>query len=433
MAFAIMRHEKLKTGAPINGSVSHITRSRQTPNADPARRHLNRTIVGPADTDPKAIRKAIEERTPAKYRKDAVRVLEFLISASPEWFKDAPQERIDQYFDKAVEWLRSEFGNENVVSAVQHNDETTPHMHALVVPVDPDSGRLNAKGWVGGRAKNRNMQSRFADWMSPFGVERGKPRPGRKHTKVSDWYDGHARLDEREASLQERESSVQADREAAAEDRRAADKALSDAKIERAEFEERVRLAETQAQAWDEELMAREQTLEQREAEAKQAAEEQKTEQRQLQEQLEALAERDQRLAAQAKSLAQREKALRERQSDIEQREAAVAAQEQRLQILERELVERGDRLSTEEGALERRQAEIDAAGEQLRTRLDTIRAWADRHRPEDAELLEGNPRPVATALRKLAGDEAADWHDQGLDDLPQPPPRRGGLNGPTL
>ncbi len=356
-----------------------------------------------------------------------------MISASPEWFKDAPQERIDQYFDKAVEWLRSEFGNENVVSAVQHNDESAPHMNALVVPVDPDSGRLNAKGWVGGRAKNRDMQSRFADWMSPFGVERGKPRPGRKHTKVSDWYDGHARLDEREASLKERESSAQAEREAAAADRRAAEKALVDAKAERAELEERINTATAGAEAWDAELQGREKALERREEEAKRTATEQKTVQRKILEQREALAEQEQQLAAQAQSLAQQEKALQERQSSIEQREAAVAAQEQRLKILERELAERGDRLSTEKGALERRQAEIDAAGEQLRKRLDAVQAWADRHHPEDAELLKGKSRPVAAALRSMVGDEAADWHDQGLNDLPKPPLRRGGPDGPTF
>ncbi len=428
-----MRFEKLKTGIPINGAVSHITRSRPTPNADPARRHLNRTIVGPADTDSKAIREAIEERTPAKFRKDAVRVMEFLITASPEWFQDAPPERIDQYFDSAAEWLRSEFGSANVVSAIQHNDETTPHMHAMVVPVDPDTGRLNAKRWVGGRGRLREMQSAFADWQSAFGVERGKPRPGRKHTRVSDWYDGHARLDEREASLKERESRTQTECEAAAADRRSADKTLAEAKTERADLEKRINAATEEAKSWDAELQAREATLEQREEEAKRTAEKQEAAQRQFQEQRKALDERGQQLATQAQNLEQREEALQEHQSAIEQREAAVAVQEQRLRILERELAERGDRLNAEEGALERRQAEIDVAGEQLRERLGAMRSWADQHRPEDADLLESKPRPLPGALRQMVGDEAADWHDQGLDEMPKPPQRRGVPYGPTF
>lgn len=359
-------------------------------------------------------------------------MMEFMISASPEWFQDAPPERIDQYFDSAAEWLRSKFGSANVVSAIQHNDETTPHMHAMVVPVDPETGRLNAKRWVGGRGKLREMQSAFADWQSSFGVERGKPRPGRKHTRVSDWYDGHARLDEREASLKERESRTQIECEAAAADRRSADKTLAETKTERAELEKRISAATKQATSWDADLQAREAHLEQREVEAERVAEQQKAAQQQCQEQRKALDERERQLATQSQNLKQREEALQEHQSTIEQREAAVAIQEQQLRILERELAERRDCLSAKEGALEQRQTEIDAAGEQLRERLGAMRAWADQNRPEDAELLEGKPKPLPGALRQMVGDEAADWHDQGLDNLPQPPPRRGGPNGVT-
>lgn len=204
MSFAIMRFAKLKTGGPITGSVSHIARSRPTPNADPARKHLNRSIVGPGHDDAAAIRSAITDRTPGKFRKDAVRVLEFVVTATPAWFEQNPSQ-VDAYFDSAVEWLRAEFGTQNIVSAIQHNDESTPHMHVLVVPVDPDSGKLNAKRWVGGRGKLRQLQTDFANHQSRFGVERGKPNPARKHTTVQSWYDGHASLDEREKALSERE------------------------------------------------------------------------------------------------------------------------------------------------------------------------------------------------------------------------------------
>lgn len=210
MAFAIMRFAKLKTGAPINGSVSHVARSRETDNADPKRRHLNYAIVGPMHDDASGIRSAIADRTPEKYRKDAVRVLEFVITATPDWFEENPEQSV-AYFDSAVDWLQDEFGAENVVSAVVHNDESTPHMHAYVVPVDPDSGKLNAKRLVGGRARMRELQSTFADHQSGYGVERGKPNPKRKHTPVGDWYDKHTSLDEREAGLEAREEKVSQD------------------------------------------------------------------------------------------------------------------------------------------------------------------------------------------------------------------------------
>lgn len=235
MSFAIMRFAKLKTGAPMSGSISHVTRSRETPNADPLRRDLNRAIIG--HNDPAAIHAAIEQRTPAKFRRDAVRALEFVITATPDWFHEN-QGQTDQYFDSAVEWLHSEFGAENVVSAVQHNDESTPHMHAYVVPVDPETGRLNAKLWVGGKGKMQKLQSTFADHQAKFGVERGKPRPERKHTTVQEWYNGHADLDSREAALEAREQAVRAEAEKAANDRQAAAQALSEADLKTREAEQ---------------------------------------------------------------------------------------------------------------------------------------------------------------------------------------------------
>lgn len=207
MSFAIMRFAKLKTGSPISGSVSHIARSRPTPNADPARRHLNRSIVGPAHGDAAAMRSAIADRTPEKFRKDAVRILEFVVTATPDWFDQNPGQ-VDEYFDSAVDWLKQKFGSDNVVCAVQHNDESTPHAHVMVVPVDPDSGKLNAKRWVGGRGKLRQLQTDFANHQAGFGVERGKPNPDRQHKTLAAWRAGHSQLDSRESALQERESTL---------------------------------------------------------------------------------------------------------------------------------------------------------------------------------------------------------------------------------
>ena len=76
---------------------------------------------------------------------------------------------------------------------------------------------------------------------------------------------------------------------------------------------------------------------------------------------------------------------------------------------------------------------EIERAGAQLQERLDAMRQWAQRHRPDGVDLLEGLPRPVPAFHRQGLGDAAADWHDQGLDDVPQPRPRRNDPSGPTF
>ena len=47
-------------------------------------------------------------------------------------------------------------------------------MYAYVVPRDPESGRLNAKRWLGGAKALRDMQSEFAEQVGrQHGLERG--------------------------------------------------------------------------------------------------------------------------------------------------------------------------------------------------------------------------------------------------------------------
>ena len=50
-----------------------------------------------------------------------------------------------EFFEKSKKWLEEKYGKNNVVSTTIHRDETTPHLVAYVVPLDEESGRLNAK------------------------------------------------------------------------------------------------------------------------------------------------------------------------------------------------------------------------------------------------------------------------------------------------
>lgn len=205
--YAIMRGEKRKTG-DVRGITAHIARTQPTPNADADKQHKNYAVVGPEWNDQEGINDAIEARTPKKYRRDAVRAIEYIVSASPEWFEKNSEQQAALYFERAVDWFQDEFGVDNVVSAVVHNDESSPHMHILVVPLDAESGRLNGKWFFGNKGILQKRQSRFAEHMSPFGVERGKPDPERSHTKANEWRRGHAQLDERDAALKAREAAA---------------------------------------------------------------------------------------------------------------------------------------------------------------------------------------------------------------------------------
>jgi len=182
MAYCILRTSKIKTLGNIAASLSHTFRDRQTDNADPARKGLNE----PSDQRTAAeVLACIKARWPEKHRRDAVLCIEYLIAASPRYFEEG--ETGVAYFDAARRWLIDKHGAENVIFSMVHRDELTPHLVAYVVPIV--AGRLNAKNFLGGKAKLTVMQTDFADAVGQrFGLERGIQGSRAKHTEVKQFY-----------------------------------------------------------------------------------------------------------------------------------------------------------------------------------------------------------------------------------------------------
>ena len=83
MSFAILRTTKLKDWGNISASLQHTFRERLTPNADEIRTELNAHIGG---NNSEQVLQKIKDGLPDKYRADCVKCVEYLITASPEWF-----------------------------------------------------------------------------------------------------------------------------------------------------------------------------------------------------------------------------------------------------------------------------------------------------------------------------------------------------------
>ena len=103
------------------------------------------------------------------------------------------------FFENSKKWLEKQYGSKNVVAVSIHRDETTPHLIAYVVPLDEATGKLNAKKWLGGRAKMSQMQSDFADQVRSLGLERGVEGSKAKHTKIKEYY---AKVNQDEVEIQ---------------------------------------------------------------------------------------------------------------------------------------------------------------------------------------------------------------------------------------
>jgi Plasmid recombination enzyme/Protein of unknown function (DUF3991) len=187
--FAIMRLSKVKTMAHVAGLGKHIERERETRNADPERTDLNERLAGSGDWQ--ADVQARLDMAP-KIRKNAVLAIEHVLTASPEFFASGtPQDqdqRRDAFRDASMEWLRETYGPDNIVAAVMHMDESSPHIQALVVPID-ERGRLNARHFIGGdRTRLAELQTNYAAKVAPLGLERGIEGSVATHQEVKRWY-----------------------------------------------------------------------------------------------------------------------------------------------------------------------------------------------------------------------------------------------------
>jgi len=113
------------------------------------------------------INKKIKERYIGKrtIRKDAVLNIECLTTSDTDFFNRIGEYETERYFREAYEFVKTEFGEENINYATVHMDETTPHMHLVVIPLTKD-GRLNAKTWLNRKKKLTEMQNRFHKYMT---------------------------------------------------------------------------------------------------------------------------------------------------------------------------------------------------------------------------------------------------------------------------
>ena len=130
---------------------------------DTARSHLNFHLVTPQRKYRAEPEKQIAEAG-CRTRSDSVRVVEALVTASPEFFKGKKKAEVRAYFTEALAFIEKYQAKGTIISAVVHMDEKTPHMHLCFVPLTEDK-RLSAKEIVGNKKKLTQGQDRFWEHM----------------------------------------------------------------------------------------------------------------------------------------------------------------------------------------------------------------------------------------------------------------------------
>ena len=176
MASVILRFSKQK-GNPATKIEAHHERTKEeyksNPDIDTSKSHNNIHIIAPHMRYKAEVDKRIKE-SGCRVRKDSTRFVDTLITASPEFFWDMTHEKMVEYFQRAVDFIKSKIRPDMIFSAVVHLDEKTPHMHLCFVPLTEDN-RLTAKEILGNRAKLSKWQDEFHEFMVKFypDIERG--------------------------------------------------------------------------------------------------------------------------------------------------------------------------------------------------------------------------------------------------------------------
>lgn len=190
--FAIIRTKKHKSLQAITGIAKHHSREIPCPTADVNLTSKNHGW-GAASTSKMVGEKVqqiiadAQKKAPRKFRDDSVKAIEYLMTASPDFWKKATSEQRTGYIKKCRSWLEKKHGAGCVVAEWLHVDEHSPHIHAIVVPLH--DGVLNAKHFLGGKTRLRGLQDDFAKNVGePFGLSRGLKGSEANHTPAADWW-----------------------------------------------------------------------------------------------------------------------------------------------------------------------------------------------------------------------------------------------------
>lgn len=163
------------------------------PHADLSRVNLNRNFELNKYCKmslPDAVNERIKDgyNNKRKIRTDAVKFLSHILSGTHEDMLSifADEKKKEEWIKANYEFLKDQYGADNIVRFSLHLDEKTPHIHAITIPLTKE-GKLSAKEVLGNRIDLQNKQTKYSEYMKPFGLERGELGSTAKHESLDEY------------------------------------------------------------------------------------------------------------------------------------------------------------------------------------------------------------------------------------------------------
>lgn len=319
-------------------------------------------------------------------RSNAVKMCEITVQIGGDLAENGTEEEQVEALKQAFEELRDQYGEKNIVSAVIHVDETTPHLHFDFVPITPKGG-LSAREVVGDRAQMRKTQARFLEAMQqrvPYAKFERKKENQFNGLEQKTFEKLTAALKAKEAEVWDREDDVE------------------DREIKVEEQENQLNALQATLQAKEQALIARERQVEKDEDGVVFDRDALKIREAKLAEQDQELRGREEAIAETANKLADKTRELSLRAEDLQTREEALRASEGLLEA--RKAQELAEARKEAEKVREEARAEANAITAQAEEEAKGIIARATAYASEMVEKAKEKLKRIPIINKMMIG-----------------------------
>ncbi|OSA97141.1 UNVERIFIED_ORG: hypothetical protein B2H98_09035 [Clostridium botulinum] len=181
--------KKIKDLGQVEAFQKHMEREIDVINADPRQKDKNRVLIGNSNiTD--SVKSHIYG---IKIRSNANIATDLVLTTGNGFYNSLPVQEKEEWIQENINFLNEHFG-ENCLYATLHMDETTPHIHALIVPrfwdEDKKKYKLQSNKYFDGIEKMRTWQDKYSEHMNKRfnNLIRGVRGSKAKHMDIKTYY-----------------------------------------------------------------------------------------------------------------------------------------------------------------------------------------------------------------------------------------------------
>lgn len=189
MSYAIVRNEKLTRSQAIGICVHNDRKAKKHSNKeiDISKSNLNYYFKKNELSYTKEFDRLKEEyNLQGQIRSNSIIMCEMIFTSDKEFFEEIGMEETKRYFTESYKFICNykNLGEKNIISAVVHFDEITPHMHLIYIPVvhtkDKEGKEIDkvcCRDFWKGRDSYRSLQNSFYKYITNkgFDLQRGLP------------------------------------------------------------------------------------------------------------------------------------------------------------------------------------------------------------------------------------------------------------------